>query len=168
MKVTAAILHSLPNFHLQCIFKIVQFLCYLPLQQDVLTLHEKLQTKRNLQSEEREKNAAEEKRIQFEQQQQAAGAARVEQQKFYELRSGAKRELVVRQEDRLQATVIRDGLKRQEDAIRKRNTRKECKVKKDFLRSVSSYTVRPQVHYHCVIAVGIVPNSKTENHPDLQ
>lgn len=58
----------------------------------VLLLHGKLERKRQDQAQERMRQAAETKKIRFEQMQQAAGAAAVEEHKFQELREGARRE----------------------------------------------------------------------------
>lgn len=102
--------------------------------QDILRLHEKLEERRVCRLQEKAKIAAEEKRIRFEQQQQAAGAYEVEENKFKELRSGAFREIKMRQSVRLKAAKTTERIKAKENRIRLKQVKRNIESKKDFIR----------------------------------
>ncbi|GAX77699.1 hypothetical protein CEUSTIGMA_g5142.t1 [Chlamydomonas eustigma] len=102
-------------------------------EDDVLDLHSKLEAKRAAASSESTRIAAEEKKIKFEQMQQAAGAAAVEENKFRELRSGAQRELVERQSTKLATATQYEATKAKAQSVRMRNVKQEVKAKQNFL-----------------------------------
>lgn len=78
-------------------------------EDDVLELHARLESKRAAAAAEKARIASEEKKIKFEQMQQAAGAAAVEENKFRELRTGAQRELIQRQAAKLADATTQVG-----------------------------------------------------------
>jgi len=102
-------------------------------EDDVLHLHGKLEAKRAAASAEKARIAAEQKKIKFEQMQQSAGAAAVEENKFRELRAGAQRELVGRQTSKLESATTWEATKSRQQAVRMRNVKQELRDKKDFL-----------------------------------
>ena len=102
-------------------------------EDDVLDLHGKLQAKRAAAASERSRIAAEEKKIKFEQMQQAAGAAAVEENKFRELRTGAQRELVERQTTKLASATKHEATKAKAQSVRMRSVKQEIKGKQSFL-----------------------------------
>ncbi len=102
-------------------------------EDDVLVLHGKLEAKRAAAAAERARIASEEKKIKFEQMQQAAGAAAVEENKFRELRAGAQRELMERQTTKLASATQLETTKAKAQGVRMRNVKSELKSKQSFL-----------------------------------
>ncbi|KAG1668464.1 hypothetical protein FOA52_005237 [Chlamydomonas sp. UWO 241] len=104
-------------------------------EDDVLNLHARLEAKRAGAAAETARIAAEEKKIKFEQMQQAAGAAAVEENKFRELRSGAQRELIDRQTNKLTTATATESIKRKATSVRMHNVKTDLKGKQSFLAS---------------------------------
>ncbi|GMH36406.1 hypothetical protein BSKO_04274 [Bryopsis sp. KO-2023] len=129
------------------ILSLLRLTLWFCVQKGVLTLNDKLTSKRSAQAAEKSRLLAEEKRIRFEQQQQAAGASQVEEQKFHELRKGAARELVGRQDEGTQAMETRDKLKAKEERIRLQNVRTQKRQKKDFLQSYDEKVRQLKSHH---------------------
>eukprot|EP00955_Chlamydomonas_euryale_P052747 355265-Chlamydomonas_euryale.AAC.3 len=102
-------------------------------EDDVLQLHARLQAKRAGAAAEKARIAAEEKKIRFEQMQQAAGASAVEENKFRELRAGTQRELQQRQATKLSTATAAESIHRKAASVRSRNVKAELKGKQSFL-----------------------------------
>lgn len=100
---------------------------------DVLLLHKKLEEKRAQAHAEKQRILLEEKKIKFEQMQQAAGAAQLEENQFLELRTGAQREMAARQAAKLASATINEEVKAKATAVRTRNIKAEQAVKSGFL-----------------------------------
>lgn len=102
-------------------------------EDDVLDLHRKLEEKKGALAADRARIAAEEKKIKFEQMQQAAGAAAVEENKFRELRVGAQRELALRQAAKQAAATVYEETKAKATSVRMRNVKAQTQATKNFL-----------------------------------
>lgn len=140
-------------------------------EQDVLELHEKLEAKRAAAAAERARVAAEEKKIRFEQMQQAAGAAVVEENKFKELRAGAQREVDARQATRLASATLAEATKSKQQAVRMRNVKADLKNKTDFLKAydekVGIQKCQAQVAIECFGSTSMMKLSRCGLHTNV-
>lgn len=102
-------------------------------EDDVLDLHKKLEGKKGALAAERARIASEEKKIKFEQMQQAAGAAAVEENKFKELRVGAQREMAGRQAAKQATATLYEDTKAKATSVRMRNVKAQTQATKNFL-----------------------------------
>jgi hypothetical protein len=100
---------------------------------DVLLLQKKLEAKRAEAHTVKQRILLEEKKIKFEQMQQAAGAEQVEENLFLELRSGAQREMATRQAAKLASATVMEEVKAKATAVRTRNIKAEQTAKTGFL-----------------------------------
>jgi len=104
-------------------------------EEATLEVDEKLRAKRDAIAKEKARLAAEEKRVKFEQMQLAAGAAVVEEKKFEELRSGARREQKTGQTRTLASQRVAAETKAKAETVRMTNVKTQKREKKDFLKA---------------------------------
>ncbi|KAK9810024.1 hypothetical protein WJX72_003564 [[Myrmecia] bisecta] len=102
-------------------------------EDQALVLYDKLESKKAAIAAEKARLVAEEKRIRFEQQQQAAGASAVEETKFRELLGGARRELIQRQQRAKQEAIVYEATNKKAYKVRMLAVKTELKAKADYI-----------------------------------
>lgn len=103
-------------------------------EKKVVALHGRMESKREAATAERARIAAEEKRIRFEQSQQAASKDAVEELKFGSLREGAEREARERQESQLAESRTYEETRSREQSIHLGNTAQQMEDKERFIQ----------------------------------
>ena len=104
----------------------------------MLVLRDKLHAKKMEKLEEQKRLAAELKRIRFEQEIQAAGAAQLEEHKFKQLQIGAERELAHKQEEAKEEAEEYEMTRAKEWKIKLQNVKAEQRDKREFLANYNA------------------------------
>ncbi|KAL3140150.1 hypothetical protein ABBQ38_004427 [Trebouxia sp. C0009 RCD-2024] len=104
-------------------------------EEQAVHLHEKLEAKRAALHAEKERLAAEEKRIKFEQQQQGAAASQVEEAAFASLVAGQARELIQRQRSSKREALQYEATKSRVNNVRMKAVKQDLKAKSDFIKA---------------------------------
>jgi len=126
----------------------------------MLVLRDKLHDKKMQKLEEQKRLAAEMKRIRFEQEIQAAGAAQLEEHKFKQLQKGAERELSHKQFETKEEAETYEKTRAKEWQIKLQNVRTEKREKREFLHN---YNARVKVQQELTTAAETSKATRKKN-----